>query len=323
MAFCDFAVRYNPEIDNPTTLTKKILYSIIIKRLKAKKPTVIFISGDSGEGKSWASLRLQELLYEIQDKDLKDYLDISNIYTPLEYAEKLDKILNDKEYKKANIVTVHEARELVKAKNWHSFLNQSISDINALSRSVKRLITIIIAQFIRDIDSNVRYTITYYCKVRRPKGKPARLYINTLWKDDRDLDKPKLRKRKLSGYLISPEGKYRRYVPEYLEMSRPSKEIIEMFEQRDRESKQKIIKAKIDKLIKEISADIGTENKKLEIMTNYYTSHQENINRIGRMYRGKWRLRPEAREMHDLTISESKEFEKKLNEALKKDGEKT
>lgn len=320
MAFCDFVVRYNPSKDTHKDVAKRILYTLFIKRIKGKKPAVTFIGGDSGEGKSESALTLQDALLEIQGIDLKDYMNVLNIYTPLEYPVKLDRILFDKELKKANVLILHEAREVVKAKLWHSFLNQSISDVNAMSRSVKRLVTIVISQFIRDIDASVRYTLTYYCIIRRPLGKSARLYINVMWKDDRDLEKPRLRKRKISGYLVYPNGRYQRYVPKYLELRRPRKEIIEMFEKQDREAKIGIIRKKIDKMIKEMREDIGAENNKVNVMLDWYIKHPEQLTKIGRMYRGKWKLRPEVKTMHELSIGESQEFEEKLNESLKKAG---
>lgn len=320
MAFCDFVVKYDPSKDTLEELTKRILYSIIIKRTKAKKPTVIFMGGDSGEGKTYTATRFQELLMEVQGVDPRPYIEAMNIFTPLEYATKLNKILFDKALKKANIITIHEAREVVKARLWYSFLNQTISDINAMSRSVKRLVTIILSQFIRDVDSTVRYTLTYYCIVRRPKGKPARLYFNVLWKDDRDLEKPRLRKRKLSGYLVYPSGKMRRYVPSYFEMHKPSKDIIEVIERKDRDAKIGIIRKKIDKLVKEIREDIGQEGQKVEVMLKWYLEHPENLSKIGRQFRGKWKLRPEVKNMHELSLGEALEFETKLNERLKEKG---
>ena len=194
---------------------------------------------------------------EIQGLDIMDYVDVMNVYTPLEYSTKLNKILFYKAYKKANIFCIHEARTVVKAKLWHGFLAQAISDINAMSRSIKRICTIIISQFIRDITADTRYTLNLYCKISRPLGKPARLYINVMWKDDRDLEKPKLRKRKLSGYLIYPNGKYQRFIPKYFEMKKPSKAIIELFEKADKEGKTKIIRRKQDEVLKELKNDLG------------------------------------------------------------------
>jgi 2-phosphoglycerate kinase len=323
MAFCDFVVKYNPSKDTMQDVAKRILYSIVVKRTKAKKPTIIFIGGDSGEGKTYTATRLQEILMEIQGvilKDRLDYLEAMNIFSPLQYATKLDKILFDKNLKQANILTIHEAREVVKARLWYSFLNQSISDINAMSRSIKRLVTIILSQFIRDIDTSVRYTLTYYCIVRRPKGKAARLYWNVLWKDDRDLEKPRLRKRKLSGYLMYPSGKMRRYVPQYFEMDKPSQEIIKIIEDKDREAKVGIIRKKIDKLIKEMEEDIGQDNNKVKVMLDWYLKNPDNLSKIGRLFHGKWKLHKDVKDMHELSMGEAQEFEIKLNEAMKKKG---
>jgi predicted RNA-binding protein Jag len=317
MAFCDFVIKYDPSIDTPQTVTKKIIYSIINKRMKAKKPTVIFVGGDSGEGKSESALTLSSIILENEGIDIKDYIDVINIYSPVQYAKKIDKLLFDKEYKKVNTVIIHEARELIKAKLWYSFLNTSISDINAMSRSVKRMCTIVISQFIKDIDSSIRYTLTYYITVRRPKGQHARLYINVLWKDDRDLEKPKLRKRKLSGYLWYPSGIRRRYVPEYLEVKRPPKDIIEIFENQDREAKAAVIRKKLERLMKEIDTDIGVKNDKVNHVVSWYITNRQNLTLIGKTTKKGFRTNADIKKLHDFTDEEAKEFQFKLNEKLK------
>lgn len=319
MAFCDFVVKYNPETDSVETLTERILYSIWIKRIKANKPAVIYLGGDSGEGKSLGALRLIQLLLKIQGLDLKDYLSDINVYNPSQYPEKLDRILFDKTLKKLNIICVHEAREVVKAKLWQSFVTQAVADVNAMSRSIKRLIFIIISQFIRDITPDVRYTINYYCMVRRPKQKRSRLYIHVMWKDDRDLEKPKLRKRRLSGYLVDPEGRYTRFVPEYLELRMPDKEIVKEFEKQDREAKGVIIRNKLNRLIKEINRENQIDTK-IPAMVQYYTNNLDNLKLIGIRKRGTWRVRPEFKKMHDLNPNEAREFQEQLNKVLKEKG---
>lgn len=320
MAFCDFVVRYDPETDSMEEVTKRILYSIYIKRLKAHKPAITFIGGDSGEGKSWTVLRFEQLLLEIQGIDILSYVNAINIYTPLQYPEKMDKLLFDKELKKVNIIGMHEAREVVKAKMWQNFLPQAVADVNAMSRTVKRMALFIISQFIRDITNDIRYTLNYYAIVRRPKGKPARLYFNVLWKDDRDLEKPKLRKRKLSGYLVYPNGDYKRYVPSYFEMSKPPAEIIKAFEKADTEAKVGIIKNKLQKMIDELKTDIGEQSNKVTEMLKFYQSNPDSRNLIGRIYRSRWRLKKEAREMHNLSREEALTFEREMGIWLKQEG---
>lgn len=320
MAFCDFVVKYDPSKDTPADLTKRVIYSIFIKRLKHKKPCIIFLGGDSGEGKSESSITLQDIALEVQGLDLKDYFSDINVYTPLEYPQKLEALLFDKRLKKVNFITMHEAREIVKAKNWQSFLTQSIADVNAMSRAIKRLGIIIISQFIRDIASDIRYTLNYYIKVTRPKGKLARLYISVLWKDDRDLEKPRLRKRKLSGYLVSPKGRYRRYVPEYLELHRPRKELIDIFEKEDTAAKSAIIKKKMGRLIKEMQEDVGIESDKVNTMVDFYSEHQENLTQLGKRRKGKIKLTEDFKAMHGLDKLEAKRFEERLAEKLKAKG---
>lgn len=316
MAFCDFVVKYDPSVDKPEELTKRIIYSILIKRLKAKKPAVVFIGGDSGEGKSYSAIRLIEIMLEIQGLDPLKYFNAINVYTPLQYPKKLDKLLFDEELKKVNILCMHEAREVVKAKMWQSFLTQAVSDVNAMSRSIKRLCFIIISQFIRDITNDIRYTLNFYMIVRRPKGKKARLYINVMWKDDRDLEKPKLRKRKLSGYIVSPDGKYRRFVPQYLELSKPRKELIDIFEAEDYKAKAGIIRKKLDTLLQSMKDELGVASEKVDNMVEWYSKDLDNLHVIGKRWRGKWKVKPEVVKIHKLTTEETVKFEQQLNDKL-------
>lgn len=320
MAHCDFVVKYDPDKDTDYDITKRILYTLFIKRIKNKKPVICFIGGDSGEGKSRSTIRLQQILAESQGYDIRPYFDAMNVYTPLQYPDKIEKLLFDKEYKKANMITMHEAREVVAAKQWHSFLTQSVADINTMSRAIKRLIVFIVSQFIRDITNDVRYTLNYYCIVRRPLGRKPRLYISVMWKDDRDLEKPKLKKRKVAGYLVYPDGTYRRYVPQYLELSNPDKDLIERFDKSDYEAKSGIIRGKIDKLMEEMRLDADDSNAKLDAMVNFYVEQPQQLSLLGRRYRGKWKLTPKARELHSLNDYEARKFEEKLGVAIKKKG---
>lgn len=318
---CDFVVQHDPRYDNQEDLSKKVIYSLVVTRLKNRKPCVWFIGGDSGEGKSMAAIKVGTEVLEAQGIDYTPFVNDVNVYTPSEYPEKLQKLLFDKNLKKINVITVHEAREIVKAKKWMSFINQAIADVNAMSRSVKRMAFFIVSQFIRDISVDIRYTITYYSTVWRPKGgKPARLRIYRLWKDDRDLDKPKLCKRKIVGYLVDRQGKYNRYQPEYLELSMPDREVVKTFEAADRIAKEGIIKSKMQKLIAEIESDMGVENKKVGSMVEYYSKNTDSLNLIGRFSRGKYRTNKEFKEMHGLTKMEAEEFENKVHDILKKAG---
>jgi len=135
----DFAVRYDPESTTGIELTKKVLFSIIVRRMMYKKPSILFFAGKSGEGKSHSAVRIQQLLLELWGLDIREFINDINVFTPLEYPQKLNNILYDKRLKKVKIICIHEAREIIRAKDWHSFLATSIGDVNAMSRAIKRL----------------------------------------------------------------------------------------------------------------------------------------------------------------------------------------
>ena len=141
-----------------------------------------------------------------------------------------------------------------------------------------------------------------------------------MWKDDRDLQNPKLRKRKVWGYIRMPNGRKKRYYPNFIELSKPSKEVIDIFEKNDRESKLIVIKKKLDSLIKEMEKDAGVEDNKIGAMVDWYTKDQEALMSVGKRSRKKWRVNKEIKKAHGLTDTEFKIFEQRLNEKINKMG---
>lgn len=320
MPHADFIINFDPEKDTENELVERIIYALFISRVRAKKPCIVFMGGDSGEGKSISVLTLMMIMMKLQNIHHPDWLSVCNIHTPLQYPTKIKKLLFDPEYKKLNMVAIHEARNVVKAKQWNTFLTQSIADVNAMSRSVKRMVTFVVSQFIKDIASDIRYTINYYIIAERPKGRMTRLKIFIIWKDDRDLEKPKLRKRRIHGYLRLPDGRLRKYKPLYIELDLPSKEIVEAFDNEDTEAKGLIIKNKLDKILKEIKADIGQPGERVEAIVNYYIEHLDQLSIIGKQSRGKWKLKGQISSMYDFNDLELRIFEEKLNKNLKEKG---
>jgi hypothetical protein len=324
----DFVVKFDPSIDTKESIATKIIYRLFQYPLKKHKPVVAFISGDSGEGKSWGILKVQETIMKANGLDLKDYLNDINIYTPLQYPEKMKALLFNKKlthannYKKVNMITTHEAREVVKAKQWQSFLTQAISDINAQSRRIKPLAIFIVSQFIRDITTDVRYTLNYYIKSYRLLGSDfsdkVRFQIFKLYKDDYDLEKPRLRKYPIWGYLVMPNMKRVKYTPRYLFLTAPSPEITEEFDKQDYESKHYILERKINKLIYEMKLDLENSEQRVKAMVDYYIKNPELLIVIGKRNRKNvFVIKKELKEMHGLNESEFVEFQNNLNESLK------
>lgn len=329
MAYHDFIIPYDSYKDTQQEVTKRIINSLYVRRLNGKKPTVTFISGDSGEGKSWATLKLMETILDLQGIDMRKVNNVINVHTPLQYPEKLRLLLEPKKYcknedqmkelKKTNVLCVHEARTLIKSKKWQDFTSQAVADVNAMSRSLKRIAFFIISQFIRDITTDVRYTLNYYCKCSRPIGKHTKLYFNVMWKDDRDPHNPKLRYRKLCGYFVKPSGSYKKVFIDFFEMERPSKEITDEFDEQDYQAKGKLIHAIMEKMISKLQAEFNYGHKKLEVMAKWYTENPDMLRKIGKTTsRGKWKFKPSVAEIHDLTPTEFKDFVDLMNESLSK-----
>jgi len=315
MHFIDFVVPYS---ENKAELSRKILHNIFLNRLRAKKPTVCVLVGDSGEGKSYTALKIAEIMCEAQGVDFAQHLNDIVVFTPLEYATKIDNLLFNKELKKVNIIILDEARELVKAKLWYDFITQAVADINATSRGVKPMAILIVTQYLGDITKDVRRTMTYYGVCNRPLFKSTQFRLYKVWKDDTDIENPKLRKRRLCGYVI--KGHYRSKIKPTFTVHLPDKEIVKRYEELQFNAKAKIIRRKIELMISKLQNELKGMFDKVEAMVNWYVEHPESLNIILERKRGKVKIKKEVQKMHDLSTTELKEFEKLLLEKLAERG---
>jgi len=174
-----------------------------------------------------------------------------------------------------------------------------------------------ISQFIRDISTDVRYTLNYYITCFRPHGHGTQIKIHVVWKDDSDLEAPKLRKRAIRGYLVYPDGKRRMIVPKYIELKKPSKELCERFDTAEFAAKSDIIKRKMEKLMAQMNAEDMNQSAKVEGMVKFYVDNPEHLKQIVK----RWSknipiLKPEVKLMHELTEIEYKDFQKRMAIAM-------
>jgi ABC-type oligopeptide transport system ATPase subunit len=313
--YIDFIVDYNK---NPEDLGRSIIESITINRLKAKKPSIIFITGDSGEGKSYTGINILDIVNKATGVNTINNINDQVIYTPLEYTTKLDSVLFDKNKKKIKVIMIDEARELVKARLWHSFINRAIADCNAMSRRIKPLVLIIVSQFISDIDSDVRKTIMFYGKCARPMKGKTYFTLHRIWKDDRDIEKPKLRKRSLNGYIIK-NGVYSIFRPKF-RIKMPVKDIVDKYETQNFQAKSKIIRKKLENLMKLLDKEIGHEFDKVKTLVDFYIQKPEMLKMIIERKHNKIKMKKRFKEMHDLTPIEVSEFHTLLLQKLAEKG---
>lgn len=316
----DFYIKVNSQTTGQD-VSNMLIERITLRRLKYNKPSVMFIGGASGEGKSMAGLYIQQTIMGLLGLQLEDYLETINVFTPVEYPKKIHDILYNPLYKKIRIICIHEARELVSAKNWQGFVERAVSAIGVLSRSIKPLVIIIVSQSISDITKELRRALTYYCTVWRPAGKQSRLYLNLVWQNDKNMEKPMLDKRKLIGKVYNEDtGVTRMFFPKYIEFPKVRPEIYKRFNELDTGAKSAIIQMKINKQLEAIQAEMGLPSQKIQEMVEYYIKNPDQLSLIGKQRKGKLVIGSSFKKMYSLTDPETEEFHAKLNDALAKGG---
>lgn len=313
MSGFDYVIKHDFDYDNNQEVLKKILHSIVIRKIKANKPVVLCIVGGSGSGKSRSALRLQEILCELQGINFEEAYPIMNIHTPLEYSEKLKKLLYDKNYKKVNIVTIHEAREIVPSKEWNSFLVKAIAKVNVMSRAVKRLIIIVVSQYVSDIALDIRKTFNYYISAQRTTGS-AWLRIQKFWVDDYDVEKIKTRKASIRGIVINHKGQWISHRPARFKIGSANPVVVRRFDKDDTEAKAKIIDSQLDDLMTDLKTKLGIKTDRVKQMVEWYATRPDLLQEMARNTRGKIKLKPDAVKAHQLTKQEVEQFEKQINQ---------
>lgn len=317
--FIDFIINFD---EDPKKMGLQILQHLTVNRLEAKKPCVIFIGGDSGEGKSSLGLKIVDAVNTHYGIKTIDVLNDCVVYLPIEYLTKLDQAIHWKlqgrpDLKDLHVLMIDEAREVIRAKDWQSFINRAIADCNAMTRHLKPMVLIVISQFIKDIDREVRYTLSFYVECLRPLSGRTRVKFERIWKDTFDLERPKLCKRPVVGWL-KDNGSMSKFIPTF-EANMPPRDIWKKYDTTAFNAKSKILRMHIEETIRRIEKQVSIYDK-VQSLVNYYLKNPDQMMAIIDPRYKKFRLRPEFKDMHDITPSEIKELEKRLHVELKNKG---
>jgi hypothetical protein len=141
-----------------------------------------------------------------------------------------------------------------------------------------------------------------------------------IWHDTRDLENIKFKKRKVRGIIVMPSGRRIPFMPRYIELRLPNKELLKEFDQQDTKAKSGMLKNIIEKYTQQIKAKFDTENSKLIGAIEFYTNNPDMLGKIGRISRGKFKLKDEVKLMHDFTSEEVRSFGELLQEKMKQKG---
>lgn len=309
---------------NPGPPGVEILKRICFARLKHNKQVFIFIAGaevtGTGEGKSYFVLNwLDHLMKEI-GLDLKDYIDDLIAYTPLEYGEKLDAILNSPRLKKIPFFMVDEASEALDALEWNNFSNKAIRHINLKSRGIKPLVVFFISPDVRDMDAGVRRTLTFYAECQRPLGQSTRVVIERPFKIRRGLEDVFIDTRPIKGLIKTSKGAYMSY-PTF-KITMPRKEIREIYDKLQYEKKSKLTGNTLEKFIQTLKDRYEFDYKRIDLIVKRILKEP-----ALQKYYFKWiksrklkkeilTVSPEFIQAFKLTKNEEEEFISRFTEAF-------
>jgi len=304
----DFIHEYTEDIDERA---QALVKSLFVDEVKDNKPCIVLLAGDSGTGKSHDSLMFVKRILKCEGLELKDYINDIYVYTPLEYPAKMKAQLEDPRLKKVCVMVLDEARDVIKASDWQSFVNVAIADIQATFRRIKPMIIIINTQYVKDIDLKIRRTVKFYGECFRYRHKKAMMKLYKMWKDTRDIETPKLRKRKIRGFVIR-NGKRILWRPKHLTFNRVDKESIEIYEESSYSAKKDLITRQLNLIQKHMTKEYGVAYTEVDAAVQHFSSDPRLYESILERRRGKIRLNKNVEKMLNFDKDQLVEFEKRL-----------
>jgi len=199
----DIVIKANREDE----IFTRVIEHLFLKKIKSGMPAFIALVGKSSSGKSALGLFIQDIFYDLLNKDYSTFLQDTILLKPNEYTSKIRNILEgNKKYKHIKSIQTDEAKFVINSEGWMTFRNKAIRTITATSRAVKPMLFIIVAQLMRDIDKPTRLGLDYYFEIKRTPGTRPKVIPYILYEDTSDLEKVKIKKRRLKVGVINSKG---------------------------------------------------------------------------------------------------------------------
>lgn len=282
-----------------------------IKRIKAGIPIIIAVVGKSAHGKSAFVVYLQEKILKYFGLNAVDVIQRTVLISPSDYAKKGRDFFYAPELKGAVCLQIDEAKYLLNSDNWQSRRNQAIRKIIATCRTLKPTILFILAQRRKDIDPKTRDTLDYFIKVERSPGKRPHIEIKQVYETEYVFENPEIKTKPILVTLESKTGESHSIIPVFNPVM-PSKEVWAKYKAIEEPAKSEEILKIFEELEKIAEIEAGSQSTKIK---EYVTFLQENpieLEKIGKLVRGKWKLNHSAVKRMGYKQSQIREIEKRL-----------
>jgi hypothetical protein len=236
-----------------------------------------------------------------------------------DFGPKAKAILNDKELKDCFVIIIDEAAATVNSKDWSSLTNRAVNFINNMSRAIKPLLIIIIAQSLKQVDSQTRQTVNYYMPVTRSYNNPAKAKIYKFYINERDLEKPKLQKKLLRGYIDYENNKELIELKD-IEFPRVRDAVWDLYKVDMLDSKNKLLEAEFDKLAKHLLEKNSDQQKqRIEALSKYLWSNKYILSNFAKFTKKKWSLKDDFLIAFSVTDLEKRDIEKLLQSKVREE----
>lgn len=304
--------------NNEQEMFVRVIENLFLKRIRAGMPVFIALVGKSSSGKSAFGLLMQDIFYDLLGKDYSKFLLDTMLIKPDQYTSKIRKLLDgDKKFKHIKSLQTDEAKFILNSEAWMSFRSKAIRTITATSRAIKPMLFIIVAQLMRDIDKPTRLSLDYYFEVKRSPGSRPKIIPYVLYEDTSDPEKAKIRKRRLKVGVINSKGQRSEILPIFRPVM-PRKKVWDVYKKDEVAAKKEEIFKLLDDLDKDIAKMSGTYSKKIEEFANYLIENPVELEKIGKINRGKFKIGADAKTKYNYTSSQMKQVEQLITENMEK-----
>lgn len=309
----DITIR-NYEGDESQILDE-IIEKLWLAKIKSGIPVIVGVVGKSAHGKSSFIIYVQQKIYEKLGLDYLDYVQENILLQPLDYAPKMRRVLYDKDLTKVCTLQMDEAKFLLNSDSWQSFKNKATRTITSTCRTIKPMLFFILAQKRKDIDAKTRDSLDYYVEVKRKPGRKPVVEIFEIYESDAKFSQPEMEKRPITIRLDKGDDEEQTIMP-LIKPSMPREDIWKKYKSFEEPGKSTEILKILDEMEKDARKIAGQSDEKIKDFVKYLKDNPMEMEKIGSVKRGKWKVDKSKVELMGYGRGQIKEIENMLLDSI-------
>ena len=229
----------------PEGLPTALFVAYIIKRVKRDNSNFVgIITGDPGKGKSYAALRLGELLDPIYTEDVKEAITRVSVAKVHDFLVTVKRRLEG-DLDKGSVVILDEGGVAASSRTWWDEVNISLSLVSQMYRKLN-LVTLITVPKERLIDVHVRSLNSFFIEMVKIDRGSGFSYARPYYEYEYFFNRSKTVERYLSFVVRAGGSNSISAAIDRIRFRKPGRELVKLYEEKkDRELAQLIGKAAV------------------------------------------------------------------------------